>query len=239
MSTLRAAASVKPGIVLKAGRSDADSADAIFDAALRRAGAVRVRYFVQLFSAVKVLGYTRRPKGRRVALISNGNGPPQLAMDLIGPAAAVRRAELAPATRRALEGMLEPDAASANPVITYTPLTPERIRAILETVLDDAGVDGVLVLLAPDALADMPALLHGRRRHAAFAAHAGRRGHVRFPDAGIRRRRVWRAGVPPLQPAVAAADAAAGTPQPRAGPGRGARSHRAGARRLPARIEHV
>ncbi|KAG0928404.1 hypothetical protein G6F31_017736 [Rhizopus arrhizus] len=52
-------------------------------------------------------------------------------------------------------------------------------------------------------------------------------------------RGVWRAGVPPLQPAVAAADAAAGTPQPRAGPGRGARSHRAGARRLPARIEHV
>ena len=47
---------------------------------LRRAGAVRVRYFVQLFSAVKVLGYTRRPKGRRVALISNGNGPPQLAL---------------------------------------------------------------------------------------------------------------------------------------------------------------
>ena len=54
--------------------------------------------------------------------------------------------------------MLEPDAAIANPVITYVPLTPERIRAILDAVLDDAGVDGVLVLLAPDALADMPAV---------------------------------------------------------------------------------
>ena len=39
--------------------------------------------------------------------------------------------DLAPATRRALEAMLEPDAACQNPVITYTPLTPERIRAIL------------------------------------------------------------------------------------------------------------
>ena len=80
---------MKPVIVLKAGQHGADSSDAVFDAALRRAGAVRVRYFVQLFSAVKVLGYTRRPKGRRVALISNGNGPPQLALDLIGPDAAV------------------------------------------------------------------------------------------------------------------------------------------------------
>ena len=113
---------------------------------------------MQLFSAVKVLGYTRRPKGRRVALISNGNGPPQLALDLIGPDAAVLKAELTPATQRALAAMLEPDAAIANPVITYVPLTPERIRAILDAVLDDAGVDGVLVLLAPDALADMPAV---------------------------------------------------------------------------------
>ncbi|MFQ6712258.1 GNAT family N-acetyltransferase, partial [Bordetella pertussis] len=158
MSALRAAASVKPVIVLKAGRADANGADAVFDAALRRAGAVRVRYFVQLFSAVKVLGYTRRPRGRRVALFSNGSGPPQLALDLIGPDAAVLQAKLSPATQRTLADMLEPDAATANPVITYTPLTPERIQAILDCLLDDAGVDGVLVLLAPDALADMPAV---------------------------------------------------------------------------------
>ena len=71
------------------------------------------------------------------------------------------KAELTPATQRALAAMLEPDAAIANPVITYVPLTPERIRAILDAVLDDAGVDGVLVLLAPDALADMPAVARG------------------------------------------------------------------------------
>lgn len=207
MSALRAAASVKPVIVLKAGRSDADSADAIFDAALRRAGAVRVRYFVQLFSAVKVLGYTRRPKGRRVALISNGNGPPQLAMDLIGPDAAVLRADLAPATRRALEAMLEPDAACQNPVITYTPLTPERIRAILETVLDDTGVDGVLVLLAPDALADMPAVA----RELAQIAPTAKKPVVScfMGDAGMRplRRMLDDAGTPAFRTPESAADA--------------------------------
>jgi len=207
MSTLRAAASIKPVIVLKAGRSDADSSDAIFDAALRRAGAVRVRYFVQLFSAVKVLGYTRRPKGRRVALISNGSGPPQLAMDLIGPDAAVLRADLAPATQRALAGMLEPDAATANPVITYLPMTPERIRAMLEAVLDDAGVDGVLVLLAPDALADMPAVA----RELAQIAPSAKKPVVTcfMGDAGMRplRRMLDDAGTSAFRTPESAADA--------------------------------
>ncbi|WP_063581902.1 GNAT family N-acetyltransferase [Achromobacter ruhlandii] len=207
MSTLRAAASVKPVIVLKAGRADTDSADAIFDAALRRAGAVRVRYFVQLFSAVKVLGYTRRPKGRRVALISNGSGPPQLAMDLIGPDAAVLRADLAPATQRALAAMLEPDAASANPVITYVPLTPERIRAMLDVVLDDTGVDGVLVLLAPDALADMPAVA----RELALIAPKAKKPVVTcfMGDAGMRplRRMLDDAGTSAFRTPESAADA--------------------------------
>ncbi|OWT75581.1 MULTISPECIES: GNAT family N-acetyltransferase [unclassified Achromobacter] len=156
ISALRAAASVKPVVVLKAGRGQDD--DAVFDAVLRRAGAVRVRYFVQLFSAVKVLGYARRPRGRRVALLSNGSGPPQLALDLLGPDAAVERADLAPASRQALEALLEPGAAVANPVITTVPLTPDRIEAALGILNDDPQVDGVLVLLAPDALADMRAV---------------------------------------------------------------------------------
>jgi acetyltransferase len=157
MSALRAAASVKPVIVLKVGHAD-DAGDVVVDAALRRAGAVRVRYFVQLFSAVKVLGHVRRPRGRHVAMLSNGNGPPHLALDLIGPDGPTLRAGLSPATRRALREMLDPDAVTNNPVISYVPLTPQRIQAMLDCLLDDAGVDGVLVLLAPDALADMPAV---------------------------------------------------------------------------------
>jgi acetyltransferase len=156
ISALRAAASVKPVVVLKAGRGNDD--DAVLDAALRRAGAVRVRYFVQLFSALKVLGYARRPRGRRVALFSNGSGPPQLALDLIGPDAAVDRADLAADTQRALEQLLEPGAAVDNPVITTAPLTPDITQAVLDALIDDVNVDGVLVLLAPDALADIRAV---------------------------------------------------------------------------------
>ncbi|MYZ42751.1 bifunctional acetate--CoA ligase family protein/GNAT family N-acetyltransferase [Schauerella aestuarii] len=207
MSAMRAAASVKPVVVLKAGRHDAEGSDAVFDAALRRAGAVRVRYFVQLFSAVKVLGYNRRPRGQRVALISNGSGPPQLALDLIGPEAAIQRAELSSATQRALAQQLEPDAAIDNPVITYVPLTAERMQAIVDIVLDDTGVDGLLVLLAPDALADLPAVaaqlavLAPRARKPVVTCFMG--------DAGMRplRRILDDAGTPAFRTPESAADA--------------------------------
>ena len=207
MSALRSAASVKPVIVLKAGRDGPPGSDPALDAALRRAGAVRVRYFVQLFSAVKVLGYARRPRGRRVAILSNGSGPPQLALDLIGADTAILRAELAPATRRALAELLEPDAATANPVITYVPLTPERIQAMLDSLIDDSGVDGVLVVLAPDALADMPAVA---RQLAQFGPKARKPVVSCFMgDAGMRplRRMLDDVGTPAFRTPESATDA--------------------------------
>lgn len=206
MSALRAAASVKPVVVIKTGRQDT-RADAVLDAALRRAGAVRVRYFVQLFSAIKVLGYARRPKGRRVALLGNGSGPPQLALDLLGPDAVAQRAELAPATQRALAALLEPDARVDNPVITYVPLTDTRVQAMLDVLQDDAGVDGVLVLIAPDALADMPSVA---RQLAAYAPSAKKPVITCFMgDAGMRplRRMLDDAGTPAFRTPESAADA--------------------------------
>ena len=207
MSALRSAASVKPVIVLKAGRDGPPGSDPALDAALRRAGAVRVRYFVQLFSAVKVLGYARRPRGRRVAILSNGSGPPQLALDLIGADTAILRAELAPATQRTLAGLLEPDASTTNPVITYVPLTAERIQAILDSLIEDNGVDGVLVVLAPDALADMSAVA---RQLAQFGPKARKPVVSCFMgDAGMRplRRMLDDVGTPAFRTPESATDA--------------------------------
>ena len=87
MSALRSAARAKPVVVLKAGRKAAGNraaqthsgaivgSDDVFDAALRRAGAVRVRSFVELFSAAKCLASRYRPVGNRLAIITNGGGP--------------------------------------------------------------------------------------------------------------------------------------------------------------------
>lgn len=156
-SALRAAASVKPVIVLKVGHN-ADAAsteDAVFNVLLRRAGAVRIRYFVQLFSAIKVLVYTRHPRGRKIALFSNGDGAARLALDVMGDAEAVFRADLGQASINSLDELLEVGAKSQNPVVTYAPLTPEKVAQVIRILVADAGVDGVLVLLAPDPLSDL------------------------------------------------------------------------------------
>jgi acetyltransferase len=96
MSALRAAAYAKPVVVMKAGRQAAGSkvalthsaaivgADDVFDAALRRAGVVRVRQFTQLFSAAQCLASRFRPVGEKLALITNGGGPAVLAADWAG-----------------------------------------------------------------------------------------------------------------------------------------------------------
>jgi len=160
-SALRSAAGVKPVVVLKTGRGgdDPESAhDAVFNALLRRAGAVRVPYFVQLFSAIKVLRYPYRPKGRRIALVSNGLGGPELALDVMGRNTAVFRAELGMLSVKELQNLLEPGAQVKNPVVTRIPLDAEKIRKLIGILAVDRGVDGVLVVLAPDPLADMQAV---------------------------------------------------------------------------------
>ncbi len=93
MSALRAAAYVKPVMVMKSGREPAGSrvalthsaaivgADDAFDAALRRAGVVRVRQFTQLFSAARCLASRFRPVGENLAIVTNGGGPAVLAAD--------------------------------------------------------------------------------------------------------------------------------------------------------------
>jgi acetyltransferase len=157
-SALMAAASVKPVIVLKANKPEADedrAGDRVFNALLRRTGAVRIRFFVQLFSALKVLVHAKRQRGRRVAIFSNGHGAAHLALDVMGKNGPLLRADLAGQTQRELEALLEPGASVANPVVSHTPLEPARLRQALGLIAGDANVDDVLVLLAPDALTDM------------------------------------------------------------------------------------
>lgn len=160
-SAARAAASVKPLIVLKVEEAlDDDPAHvAAFNALLRRVGAVRIRFFVQLFSAIKVLVHTRRPRGKRIALLSNGDGAARLALDVMGTGSTVYRAELAAASIEGVSQLLEKGALADNPVVTYAPVTPERMRGLLEILVEDKGVDGVLVLLAPDPLADLESVV--------------------------------------------------------------------------------
>src|SRR5690554_2585767 len=78
----------------------------------------------------------------------------------MGEAAAVHRAELSSSSRKELAAILETGARVDNPVLSFAPLTAHSMRRLLEILVEDKGVDGVLVLLAPDPLADLESVVN-------------------------------------------------------------------------------
>jgi len=160
LSALRAAARIKPVVVLKGGLAAEDakahranlaplvSQDAVFDAALKRSGTVRVHNYTQLFAAARILAMGRIPAGNRLAIVANGRGPGLLAAD--GAAAAgVVLAQLAPATVDALSALLPPEIERSNPVDVRGDAPPARLAAAVAATLADPGVDAVLALHVP------------------------------------------------------------------------------------------
>ncbi len=160
MSALRAAASIKPVVVMKAGRKPAGSsaalthsaaivgADDVFEAALRRAGVVRVRAFTQLFSAAKCLASRYRPVGKRLAIVTNGGGPAVLAADWTNEIG-LEVARLDSATRNALAPQLSPHATLQQILDLGEDATEAHFKAAVEACGKDSGVDGVLAIYSP------------------------------------------------------------------------------------------
>ena len=169
MSALRAAAYTKPVVVMKAGRRAAGSraalthsasivgSDDVFDAALRRAGVVRVRQFTQLFSAAQCLASRFRPVGPRLAIVSNGGGPGVLAADWTSEVG-LDVAQLAEPTVQALRPLLGAGASFDGVVDLGEDASGEQYRAALRACLDDRAVDGVLLIHSPKADGDPTAV---------------------------------------------------------------------------------
>lgn len=160
MSALRAAAIAKPVVVLKAGRQQTGvtaatthsatlaGQDSVFDAALRRAGAVRVRSFVELFSAAKCLAARYRPVGKRLAVITNGGGPGVLAADWVsalGLDLAIMPSELAEKLRPDLPG----SASMADLIDLSEDADAKQYQLALEAAVKEKTIDGVLVIYSP------------------------------------------------------------------------------------------
>lgn len=162
MSALRSAAHAKPVVVLKAGRKSAANraaqthsgaivgSDEVFDAALRRAGAVRVESFVQLFSAAKCLASRYRAVGRRLAIVSNGGGPGVLAADAIQQIG-LELGTLQAATVQALAPQLSPLASLVDLINLSEEATPEQYQLAIEAASNERAVDGVLAIYTPRA----------------------------------------------------------------------------------------
>jgi acetyltransferase len=164
MSAARAAARAKPVVVVKSGRHTQGAkaaathtgalagSDAVYDAAFRRAGLLRVSDLDDLFDAVETLGRLRPFSGNRLAILTNGGGVGVLAIDrLVDLGGAV--AELSPDTRARLDAVLPPTWSKANPIDIVGDADAERYAGALETLIEDRENDAILVLNVPTALA--------------------------------------------------------------------------------------
>ncbi|BCO25588.1 protein lysine acetyltransferase Pka [Rhodoferax lithotrophicus] len=179
MSALRAAANAKPVVVLKAGRKPAGNraalthsgtivgSDDVFDAALRRAGAVRVRSFVALFSAAKCLASRYKPVGKRLAIITNGGGPGVLAADWVSEIH-LELGRLTPEQALALKPLLPQLATLTDLIDVSEDAGPEQYRAAIEAVSKAPQIDGILAIYSPKMGADGDAVataIAGFNRH--------------------------------------------------------------------------
>lgn len=165
LSAAREIALEKPIIVIKGGRSPAAAkaaashtgslagSDEVFDSALERAGVLRVNSIADLFSMASLLGRQPRPKGPKLAIITNAGGPAVLATD----ATVLNGAELAkltPETLGALNQFLPSAWSHSNPVDILGDASPETYMKTLDIVSKDPGTDGILVILSPQDMTD-------------------------------------------------------------------------------------
>jgi acetyltransferase len=164
MSAARAAARLKPVLVLKAGRSRGGAraaashtgmlagSDRVYDAAFRRAGMLRADTMAELFDAAATLTLTGVQDGERLAVLTNGGGAGVLASDAL-EAAGGRLATLSAETIARLDGVLPATWSRGNPVDIIGDAPGPRYAAALKAVFADDGVDAILVLNCPTALA--------------------------------------------------------------------------------------
>lgn len=163
MTAARAFARRKPIIVYKAGRFPESarvaashtgamaSEDAVYDAAFQRAGLARVYEIGDIFSVAELISRNKFPKGPRLGIITNAGGPGVMATDALISSNGVL-AELSPATLEQLNQHLPGFWSHGNPVDVLGDARAKRINKAIQIVLEDPGVDAVLVILTPQAM---------------------------------------------------------------------------------------
>jgi len=160
MTAVRSFASSKPIVVVRSGRYDISTTaelthsallageDKVYEAAFKRAGAVRVHEMLDLFYITETLAKQRRPKGKRLAIVSNAMGPASLAVDALiraGGELGILNAEIVSSIKKNLHTR----GSMSNPVTLFPDASPEDVETAVGSCLKDGGVDGVLVVYVP------------------------------------------------------------------------------------------
>lgn len=163
MSAARAVSRVKPIVVLKSGRSAAGAKaaashtgamageDAVYDAAFRRTGVVRVDTIQDLFDCAELMAKQPRPTGSRLAIVTNGGGPGVMATDALAKYG-VDPSPLDDEITNELNEVLPAFWSRGNPIDILGDASPERFAKTINICIDSKKFDGILVILAPQAL---------------------------------------------------------------------------------------
>jgi acetyltransferase len=150
----------KPIVALKVGRYESGQkaaashtgalagADNAFDAAFAKAGILRADTAEQMFDWAHALASCPLPAGRRMAVLTNAGGPGVIAADAL-ETNGLLLSRLSEETLKTLEETLPPAASTHNPVDMLASASPDQYALCLRILLEDAGVDGVMVILPP------------------------------------------------------------------------------------------
>ena len=165
MSGARGFARAKPIVVVKAGRFRESAAaaichtgalcgeDAIYDAAFRRAGIVRVEAISDLFNCAETLAMQPNPKGSNLTIITNAGGPGIMATDSL-IAKGGKLSPLSDETVQALNEILPSYCSKLNPIDILEEATTDRFRKVMEICFRDPDTDGFLIIYTPQGASD-------------------------------------------------------------------------------------
>ncbi|QND79273.1 bifunctional acetate--CoA ligase family protein/GNAT family N-acetyltransferase [Pseudoxanthomonas mexicana] len=177
MSAARAAARTKPVVVVKSGHGGSPQVtpagsthtqnlarpNAVYGAAFRRAGLLRVRSLHELFAAARTLGQVRPFQGRRLAILTNGGGVGALSVDHLYEQGG-SLATLSEATRDTLDRILPVGWSRTNPVDLLTDIDADRYAATIDALLADPGNDALLAVNVPTVLSSSSEAAHAVTR---------------------------------------------------------------------------
>lgn len=169
MSAARRAARIKPVVVLKPRRNPEEPDDAVYAAAFRRAGLLRVDDSDELLQMIEVLRVAKRVNSDRLAIVGNSSSMSLLATDTLYQFGG-RLAQFSETTQQGLESLIE-TSALPNPVDLGDQADAGAYGKALDLVLTDPGVDGVLVIKTPSALGETTAIADALIQRLAGSRH--------------------------------------------------------------------
>lgn len=168
IDTAREISKTKPIVAVKSGVTQSGSravsshtgslagSEQAYQAAFQQAGVLRADSMQTMFDVALALGYQPLLKGDRIAIVTNAGGPGILATDALEHSG-MTLARFLPETKQTLQEYLPDAASAANPVDVLGDARSDRYRQALEVVEADPNVDGIMIVLTPQAMTEIEA----------------------------------------------------------------------------------